>query len=131
MFEQVEQFNKEIIGIDREPGPMPEDEVDFWIGTIQEELEEFEDAYRASDFPNQIDAVIDLLYFGVGALTRMGIPAHVSREIFNVVHSANMTKKKGQKQEREVVHQNDAVKPIDWESPEQKIMQILDYHFAK
>lgn len=131
MFESVEKFNKEIIGIDREPGPMPEDEVGFWVGTIKEELEEFEDAYRAGDFPDQIDSVIDLLYFGVGALVRMGLPSAVSREIFNAVHEANMTKQKGQKKERDVQHQNDAVKPEGWQSPEFRIMQILDYHFGR
>lgn len=131
MFEKVEQFNKTIIGIDRKPGPMPEDEVGFWVGTIKEELEEFEDAYRTSDFPAQIDSIIDLLYFGVGALVRMGIPSGVAREIFEAVHEANMTKKKGKKEERDVQHGNDAVKPEGWQSPEQKIMQILDKHFGK
>lgn len=129
MFKNVETFNQNVIGIMRKPGPMPEDELGFFLGTIQEECDELVESYNNNDFIGQIDSVIDLIYFACGGLTRMGIPSHVSREIFDAVHSANMTKTRGSK-EREVMHSNDAVKPEGWVSPEEKIAEILSKHFG-
>ncbi len=131
MFDEVEKFNHEVIGINRKPGTI-EDQTEFnWcIGTIREELDEFIEAHDQQDFIAELDSVIDLLYFGVGFMTRMGIPAYVSKEIFYAVHTANMTKNRGMKEERDVTHDLDAVKPIDWESPEDKIYAILNKYFG-
>ena len=127
MFREVEHFNKEIIGIDRVISPIEDDEEFNWmIGVVLEELDEFKTAHKNHDFVNAIDAVVDLLYFVSGFMTRMGIPAEVSEKIFQAVHNANMEKKKGKKDTRLFTHDNDAVKPEGWESPEAAIIRILE-----
>lgn len=76
---------------------------------ISEELEEFENADTISD---QADALIDLIYFAFGALHQMGINAE---RVWNEVHRANMTKKRGSTKRG---HENDATKPDGWKAPD-------------
>jgi predicted HAD superfamily Cof-like phosphohydrolase len=129
VFGKVENFNMEIIGIDRTTaiGPIvDQEELGFFIGTLQEEIDEFIQANEEKDFIGQIDALVDLIYFAAGGFTRMGVPSHVTEKIFTAVHDANMTKKKGKKDRENGCHELDAVKPLDWVSPEERIMIILD-----
>lgn len=130
IFQSIEDFNKEIIGIDREPGPLPKDELDWLNGTIGEEMGELAEAHENGDFVGQIDAIMDAMYFLGGALVRMGVKHVASEEIFTAIHCANMLKAKGKK-ERSITHENDAVKPINWVSPEERITEILESHYGK
>ena len=126
IFELTEKFNKEIIGINRQLGTIEDDKEFHWmIGTILEELEEFNDAHEKGDFIAEIDSVLDLLYFASGFLTRMGVSSELSEKLFRVVHECNMNKSRGKK-ERETMHELDAIKPKGWVSPEERIMEILD-----
>lgn len=131
-FKKIEQFNKEVIGVNAQTGPLGEEERKWFEGAIKEEMKEFSDAHDAKDFVGQIDAVIDLIYFAGGALTRMGIPAEAAQEMFNAIHDCNMAKRGGRKEEREVQYDQDAVKPLGWQGPEEVIAIILeDYKGAK
>lgn len=134
IFGKVEDFNMGIIGIDRtsSPGPIEDqEELGFFVGTLHEEIEEFETACRESDFVGQIDALQDLIYFAAGGMVRMGIKAKVSNKIFSAIHDANMTKKKGKKQRDNGSHELDAIKPEGWVSPEERIATILDRYVSK
>lgn len=133
VFEMVEEFNKEIVGVPtRDIGPIQDkEEVGYLVGCLREEIEEFEEAID-QDFIGQIDALVDLIYFAVGGLTRMGIPSMLSRRIFAAVHDANMTKKGGKKLERSIQHDLDAIKPEGWVSPEERIIKLIESHnFSK
>jgi len=125
MFKEVEEFNKTIIGIDR---PLryriDSTEIDFFKGLLQEEIKEFSDAWTEEDFVGQVDALIDLIYFAAGGLVRLGVPSDKSEAIFAVVHSKNMSKKKGVK-DRETTGDTDAIKPEGWVAPEALISEIL------
>jgi predicted HAD superfamily Cof-like phosphohydrolase len=124
MFKQVEEFNKTVIGIDRKLGHLLEQsEEDFLIGCLHEEIGEFQ---AATNLVDRVDALIDLIYFAVGGLSRLGVPAEKSEAIFNVVHTKNMSKKKGVKVEREIPNSTDAFKPEGWISPEAEIKAILE-----
>ena len=132
VFEMVEEFNKEIVKVPaRDVGPIQDSkEVGFLIGWLREEIDEFEEAID-QDFIGQVDALIDLIYFAAGGLTRMGIPSNISRKIFAAVHDANLTKTSGMKIERSIAHELDAIKPKDWVGPEERIIRILEsYKFA-
>ncbi len=133
MFEQVEDFNIMVVGVpsERKPGMVDDSEANWLVGALTEEINEFIDARADQDFPGCIDAMIDLMYFAMGGLTRMGIRAEVSKEIFNAVHSANMDKVSGIKAERLAKHDLDAVKPEGWASPEERIIAILEKHYGK
>jgi len=78
-----------------------------------EELQEFLAAEKAHD---EIDAIIDLCYFAYGALAEMGINKNQFEAIFNRVHEANMLKKAGKKEGRNV-NGTDAYKPEGWQEP--------------
>lgn len=56
------------------------------ISYFLEEIAEFANAETIED---QVDAIIDLIYFSIGTFTLMGVKPE---EIFNIVHSANMSK---------------------------------------
>jgi predicted HAD superfamily Cof-like phosphohydrolase len=125
IFKKVEYFNKNIIGIDRMgPQELDKKELDWLVGALTEEIEELKTAHRRHDFVDQIDAIIDLIYFAAGALTRMGIDSETSEKIFDAVHGCNMRKIKGTKL-RVVKSELDAIKPAEWQSPEIAIMKIL------
>ena len=118
VFRQTEEFNKKIIGINRFPGTVEDDkEFDWLVGVILEELQEFQDAHRQGDFVAELDSIMDLIYFASGALTRMGINAQVSMDIFLAVHECNMKKAKGKNAARIATHDLDAVKSDEWKGP--------------
>lgn len=126
MFQRTEHFNKEVIGINREQGyRLDEAEVKFFTGLLQEEIKEFVDAYEEKDLVKQIDALLDLIYFAGGGLVRLGIVSNKSEAMFQAVHEKNMMKKKGRKEERDIVGDTDAIKPEGWSSPEEAIAAIL------
>ena len=125
----VEEMNREIVQVPiREIGPIQDnEEVGYLIGCLREEIDEFEEAID-QDFIGQVDALIDLIYFAAGGLTRMGIPSKLSKKIFAAVHDANMTKKNGIKAERSISHELDAVKPEGWIGPEERIIKLIESH---
>jgi predicted HAD superfamily Cof-like phosphohydrolase len=129
VFKMVEEMNREIVKVPvREIGPIQDsEEVGYLIGCLREEIDEFEEAID-QDFIGQVDALIDLIYFAAGGLTRMGIPNDISKKIFTAVHDANMTKKNGVKEQRTIPHTLDAVKPEGWIGPEERIIRILEAH---
>jgi len=133
MFEKVQEFNLKVVCVpgDRKPGELEPSERDWLINALAEEIGEFADAHNNQDFVGSIDALIDLIYFAMGGLTRLGLRAEVSTEIFNAVHAANMAKASGVKEERDVTHDLDAVKPEGWVSPEETIAGILEKHYGK
>ena len=121
IFKLVEQFNKEIIGINRPRIARLESSEERWlINALYEEVHEFEEGHSIVD---QADALIDLIYFAAGGLTRMGFPAVASMVMFKAVHKANMRKCKGRKPTRE--HELDAVKPDNWVAPEGAIADVI------
>lgn len=132
IFEDIETFNKEVVGIDRNTPRLLERKENEWLcGALREEIEEFLEAYEQRSIVGCVDALIDLIYFASGGLTRMGVSHTQSEKIFDQVHSANMRKKGGAKEGRKVQSDLDAYKPKDWKSPEEAIASILGVNHAK
>lgn len=132
VLELVEIFNNKVIGINRPVGPIESDDEKQWlVNTIKEEMDEYCDAVDDHDFIGQIDAMIDLIYFAAGGLVRMGVPADVSKKMFEHVHNCNMQKHKGKKDSREKVIELDAFKPEGWVGPEEGIAAILSEYTDK
>jgi NTP pyrophosphatase (non-canonical NTP hydrolase) len=121
--EKVAYFNKEVIKLP-EPGTpqvLNGDRLDWFIGAVHEELGELEEAVRAGDIAEAADAIVDMIYFGLGRLYEMGIPADV---IFGDVHEANMKKVRGRKL-RKIQHDADATKPEEWVAPDHSWLAFL------
>jgi predicted HAD superfamily Cof-like phosphohydrolase len=125
MYKLVEKFNEEVIGIIDRPKALPDRDEHAWIiGVINEEKEELDDAYKNCDYIGYIDALIDNIYFCLGGLKRIGLNAEQVDHIFKAVHDCNMSKIRGRKTRNNEL-EDDAIKPENWVSPEEKIIAIL------
>lgn len=125
--DQVVEFNQNVLKIEqRKLNMLPENEFEISMKCLQEELDEFEEAYRKGDIIGCIDAIIDLRYFAVGVLYKHGMSAEVIKKCDTAVHEANMEKKLGVVAKRATEGAADAVKPEGWISPEERIIDILD-----
>lgn len=125
-YKSVVEFNQKVLGIaQRSKVLQPVDEFKLSHKQLTEEANEFLEACEDFDYINAIDAVIDSLIFGFGILYKLGLSEREVDEIFAAVMEANMTKKLGVKAGREGFNAADAVKPVDFVSPETRIMRIL------
>lgn len=124
VWEQVIQFNRDIIGV--QPDGMAllnNDELNFTVKALREEVEELREAHGHGDFIGCVDALMDSIYFAIGGLYKLGLSADQMEKCMTVIHEANMAKRKGVTDRG---HSNDAIKPEGWVSPEEKIADILD-----
>lgn len=125
MISEVFEFNATVIKPDRSPVPRPliAQPREHLITCLLEEVEEFQDAGIRED---QVDALLDLCYFAIGGLYRIGLTPQEAQACFDAIHEANMTKVRGVKKERPGTEKTgDAVKPKGWKDPKQAIAQIL------
>lgn len=123
----IVDFNQNILGIaQRQPAMLNESEFKISMKCLREEVSEFAEAHFQGDFIGCIDAIVDLRYFAVGVLYKLGLTAEQIEQIDQAVHDANMQKKLGKKAGRGDGVAADAVKPEGWISPEERIAAILD-----
>lgn len=124
---EVVEFNQQILGIEQRPvGLLSDAELDISVRCLTEEVNEFEDAHNNGDIIGAIDGAVDLLYFGIGVLYKLGLTDEDIGAVCSAVHSANMEKKKGVNERRGDGTAADAVKPEGWVGPEERIAGILD-----
>tara|TARA_R100000231_G_scaffold108138_1_gene80046 strand:+ start:480 stop:1088 length:609 start_codon:yes stop_codon:yes gene_type:complete len=110
IYEKVVQFQKEVIGSVPLTKIPEKKDYNFMINTLEEELQEFKTAYDQNDYGEMIDALIDLIYFALGHIYRMGAPFE---KTFDQVHKANMRKSGGSTNRGD----QDAEKPENWQAP--------------
>lgn len=125
MGEEVERFNREIIGypIPTTPQVLDADRRKFRMDHVMEELTEFRDACEANNVEEAADAIIDLVYVALGALVEMGVCV---QPVFAEVHRANMAKVRGTKPSRPDNQGGfDAVKPAGWKAPDHSWLHLL------
>jgi len=84
-------------------------------------LEEITEFAAADTIEDQVDALIDLMYFTIGTFTLMGVEPE---SIFDIVHAANMGKVTDGKVSRN--EQGKILKPDGWEAPEPKIVAEIE-----
>jgi hypothetical protein len=82
------------------------------VRAAEEELTELEEAQTLED---EVDAIIDLIYFAAGRLYEMGVDG---ARAFKVVHDCNMLKERGELAKRPGSRGHDAIKPIGWKPPD-------------
>lgn len=124
--DQVIDFNTKIIGVQqREIGLLSDSELEYAMKAINEEATEFKDAHSQQDVIGAVDAVIDLMYFSIGFLRRMGLTADQISSCMTAVHNANMEKKLSMEVQKRVAGVADAAKPQGWVGPEERIAFIL------
>lgn len=124
---KVIDFNQTVLKIQpRIQGPLSRPEFEITVKALNEEVQEFITASQDADYIGQIDALIDLQYFAMGALYKLGLTANQINRCCYAVHEANMSKKLGVKASRGDGSAADAIKPADWVAPEQRIGEILE-----
>ncbi len=118
-------FNQIILGIrQRSPQLLYSEEYNISIKCLLEEIQEFQEAHAEENLVGCIDALLDLVYFNVGVLYKLGLDENDIHQCFGAVHLANMTKKKGVNAKRDT-GAADAVKNDSWVGPEQRISGII------
>ena len=81
--EQIVNFNQEILGVEqRTQSLIPANEAQISIESLIEEAQELRDAFTEKDFIKAVDAVADMLFFGVGVLYKFGL---TSNQIANAI----------------------------------------------
>jgi predicted HAD superfamily Cof-like phosphohydrolase len=118
MYQDVTLFNTMIIGIDHPDGkfkPLDEEQCHWFQKVVCEELDEYLAAYTQQDPNEQIDAVLDLVYFALGTLVKMGMTNQQIRHAWQQIQDANMKKVLGDKGRGSA---QDAIKPEGWKKPE-------------
>lgn len=102
------------------PCGLSDEEKEFRVSALQEELNEYKEATTLVD---QYDALLDLIVFAVGTLERHGLPL---LEGFEKVMQANMAKEVGQNGTKRGGFKRDLIKPKGWTAPEAKLQLIID-----
>lgn len=117
MLVKVAEFNREVVAlpIPETPQVLGEQRLTWANAALQEELKEFNDAVDAGDVLEAADALIDLVYFALGRLVEMGVPAVA---VMDEVQRANMDKRQGELSKRPGSMGHDAVKPTGWQAPD-------------
>lgn len=86
-FKKVEEFHDAFSHpIQKRPTLLDRDRVSKRYSWMLEEIDEFKEA---GDIQEQADAMIDLIYFALGTMVEMGVSP---KELFSIVHEANMSK---------------------------------------
>ena len=127
MIKDIYEFNHKVLGIyqDTYDGPhkLPDSEELWLTRALLEEIVEFS---QAQDVVGKVDALLDLTYFAIGGLARMGVTREQAEACFTSIHNANMRKVFGVKETRtQDGDVADAVKGEDFEAPEDQMRKIL------
>jgi len=111
----VRDFMRKVLKFDIFPSPrsLDKERKDWAIRALNEEVREFQEATRLKD---EVDALIDLIYFALGRLVEMGLSDEAIIECWRLVHEANLRKLRGSVLKRG--HSVDAVKPDGWQTPD-------------
>lgn len=91
--------------------------IEFRVGTMREEIDEYEEAHAEGDPAKAFDALLDLVYFALGTAHIEGFPWQAGWE---EVHRANMAKQRSQSQSEgpERGSSWDVIKPDGWAPPD-------------
>jgi len=124
----IYDFNERIIGVSAEIplNCLTRDQYEWTMKALNEEInDEFVRAYEGQDLVGMVDALLDEVYFCIGALKKMGLTREqTTRCMIEAVHKRNMTKERGRKGTRGD-SDADAVATLESPSAEHMIGQIL------
>lgn len=105
------------------PSPLAPERAAARARWMQEEISEF---LGATGVVDQADAMIDLIYFALGTLVELGVPAE---SLFDVVHRANMRKLQGGMAAPER-SDGKIMKISGWVGPESEMASVLTSAFS-
>jgi predicted HAD superfamily Cof-like phosphohydrolase len=127
MIKEIHEFNTKLLDVKTGSICFPSQQEQQWlVGALREEIDEFLDAKRAQSIIGCVDSLLDLAYFAIGGCVRFGLNPEQIEDCFQAIHAANMAKRKGVKESRpQDGTVSDAVKPEGWIAPEVAMQKIL------
>jgi len=91
--DKVKEFHAMFnLPVGNKPGNIDESHYNTRINLIEEELQEYKDAWEEGDLVEMADALADLKYVVIGTEVEHGFPGD---KTFDEVHRSNMTKEDG------------------------------------
>ena len=93
------------------------DQYNMYIGLIQEEHDELQEAINANDRVEQLDALIDILVVTIGAIHSAGFDAEGAWKEVMRTNFAKIDRETGKVRKRE---DGKALKPVGWVPPDLK-----------
>jgi hypothetical protein len=113
VFSDTAAFNTQVCAIPTPAVPtrLNAERKDWARIALAEELDEFADADNLID---EVDALIDLIYFAAGRLQEMGVDG---QRAWDGVQEANLNKIRGELSKRPGSQGHDAIKPEGWTPP--------------
>lgn len=116
LFEDIQKFHSKFdLPALSKPGFLVPELMKFRIKFLQEELDEFCDAYVDNDIEKAFDALIDLTYVALGTAHLMGLPFN---DGWKHVHHCNMQKVRAKlESDSKRGSTFDVVKPEGWQPP--------------
>jgi len=126
LYKDIQEFHKKFkLEYDGDPRELPHKLFNFRLAFMQEELNEYRDAYWFAsavpkngkvDLEGQLDALVDLVYVAIGTAYMHGFDFN---EAWRRVHEANMKKIRTQRiSDSKRASEYDVVKPEGWTSPD-------------
>lgn len=107
------------------PTTLSQEDINFRVNFMLEELLELKEALQAGDHAQALDALVDLAYVLYGTVLWTGL-AGVFREAFTVVHAANLAKEQVKAaDESKRGHKLDLIKPEGWIPPDRLLEALL------
>jgi len=91
------------------------DQYNMYIGLIQEEHDELQEAIDANDRVEQLDALIDILVVTIGAIHSAGFDAEGAWKEVMSTNFAKIDRETGKVRKRE---DGKVLKPLGWNAPE-------------
>ena len=91
------------------------DQYNMYIGLIQEEHDELQEAIDANDRVEQLDALIDILVVTIGAIHSAGFDAEGAWKEVMSTNFAKIDRETGKVRKRE---DGKVLKPLGWTAPE-------------
>ena len=88
-------------------------------------LEEINEFKAAKSIDEQADAIMDLIYFGLGTMVEMGVKPD---NLFEIVHRANMAKIWDDGKPH--YHDGKVVKPPAWKDPKPLLIEEIEQQIA-
>ena len=116
IIKDIYEFNEKVRGAKQPSQPTqlsPDDHISR-AAFMGEEVLEFTEARTPEE---ELDALIDVIYFAVGGMYDLGLSVEQAHDAIRKVHAANMSKVSGKKKGRNV-KTKDAAKPKEWVEPD-------------
>jgi hypothetical protein len=125
-FHLTAQFNTQICGLPTPgvPSRLNSERKSWTVLALMEETKEFQESNTLED---EVDALIDLIYFAAGRMQEMGVDG---ARAFQAVHDANMRKCRGSLSKRPGSKGHDAIKPPGWVGPNYDWLRLPNLHYG-